>query len=126
MRFCYDCEDEPARQRLASTIFFFLLAVNGAAARRLARWPRRSLVGALLGAPGYTLALQLVLLNTFAIGFTFIPFHVLRIEQRARDLQRADARALGARRSSCASSSSSACGLGVMGVVLADVVVTAA
>ena len=38
----------------------------------------------MLGAPGYTLALQLVLLNTFAIGFTFIPFHVLRMEQRTR------------------------------------------
>ena len=37
------------------------------------------------GAGGYTLALQLVLLNTFAIGFTFIPFHVLRMEQRTRD-----------------------------------------
>jgi len=30
MRFWYDCEDAPARQRLASTIFFFLLAVNAA------------------------------------------------------------------------------------------------
>ena len=38
----------------------------------------------LLGAEGYTLALQLVLLNTFAIGFTFIPLHVMRIEDRAR------------------------------------------
>ena len=37
-----------------------------------------------------------MLINTFAIGFTFIPFHVLRMEQRDRDLQPADA---GARRS---------------------------
>ena len=29
MRLYYDCVDQPARQRLASTIFFFLLAVNG-------------------------------------------------------------------------------------------------
>ena len=29
MRFWYDCEDDRARQRLASTLFFFLLAVNG-------------------------------------------------------------------------------------------------
>ena len=29
MRLYYDCADQPARQRLASTIFFFLLAVNG-------------------------------------------------------------------------------------------------
>jgi O-antigen/teichoic acid export membrane protein len=83
MRFWYDCEDAPARQRLASTIFFFLLALNAllligsvAAAPFVSPW--------MLGAPGYTLALQLVLLNTFAIGFTFIPFHVMRIEQRTR------------------------------------------
>jgi len=83
MRFWYDCDDVPARQRLASTIFFFLLALNAlllilsVAAAPLVS-PR------MLGAPGYTLALQLVLLNTFAIGFTFIPFHVMRIEQRTR------------------------------------------
>ena len=29
MRFWYDCEDEHARQRLASTFFFFLLGANG-------------------------------------------------------------------------------------------------
>ncbi len=29
MRFWYDCEDERARQRLASTLFLFLLAANG-------------------------------------------------------------------------------------------------
>ena len=29
MRMYYDCADQAARQRLASTIFFFLLAVNG-------------------------------------------------------------------------------------------------
>jgi O-antigen/teichoic acid export membrane protein len=28
MRFFYDCEDDEARQRLASTILFFLLAVS--------------------------------------------------------------------------------------------------
>ena len=38
---------------------------------------------ALLGGPAYTGALRLVLLNTFAMGFTFLPFHVLRIERRA-------------------------------------------
>ena len=29
MRFWYDCEDDRARQRLASTLFFFLLGTNG-------------------------------------------------------------------------------------------------
>jgi O-antigen/teichoic acid export membrane protein len=84
MRFWYECEDEDARQRLSSTLFFFLLALNGALLV-LATVASPFLSERLLGAPGYTLALQLVLLNTFAIGFTFIPFHVLRMEKRARE-----------------------------------------
>lgn len=123
MRYWYDCEDDRARQRLASTLFFFLLAMNGtllilsvAAAPFISR--------RLLNAPGYTLALQVLLLNTFAIGFTFIPFHVLRMQNRAREF------------SLLTLSRSVATlvlrivlimgmGMGVMGVVLADLVVTA-
>ena len=41
MRFWYDCEDQPARQRLASTIFFFLLAINACCSAPRC-WPRRS------------------------------------------------------------------------------------
>ncbi len=122
MRFWYDCPDDPARQRLASTLFFFLLATNGlllAAAVAVSPW-----LSTWLGAPGYTVALQLVLLNTFAIGFTFIPFHVLRMQQRAREF------------SLLAFARSAATlvlrlvlvvgfGYGVMGVVVADLVVTA-
>jgi O-antigen/teichoic acid export membrane protein len=122
MRFWYDASDDRARQRLSSTLFFFLLGVNGLLlasslpfAPALSRW---------LGTPGYTLALQLVLLNTFAIGFTFIPFHVLRMEQRAREF------------SLLAFARSAATlllrllmvvglGYGVMGVILADLAVTA-
>ena len=37
----------------------------------------------LLGGPAHVLALRIVLLNTLLIGFTFLPFHVLRIERRA-------------------------------------------
>ena len=65
-----------------------------------------------------------MLLNTFAIGFTFIPFHVLRMQQRAREF------------SLLAFARSAATlvlrlvlvvglGYGVMGVVVADLVVTA-
>jgi O-antigen/teichoic acid export membrane protein len=124
MRYWYDCEDLRARQRLASTLFFFLLAVNGTLlVLSVAAAPFLS--ERLLHAPGYTLALQLVLLNTFAIGFTFIPFHVLRMEKRAREFT-----AL-----TFARSSSTlvlrillvmGMGLGVMGIVVADLVVTAA
>jgi O-antigen/teichoic acid export membrane protein len=123
MRFWYDCEDERSRQRLASTIFFFLLATNGilliaavAAAPQLSTW---------LGAPSYTLALQLVLLNTFAIGFTFIPFHVLRMQQRAREFSiLAFARSLATLVLRLVLVVG--LGYGVMGVVAADLVVTAA
>ncbi len=122
MRFWYDCEDEAARQRLASTLFFFLLALNGTLLV-LSLVAAPFLSERLLRVPGYTLALQLVLLNTFVIGFTFIPFHVLRMQKRAVEFSGLTiARSvltillriglvIGA-------------GLGVMGVVVADVLVT--
>ena len=46
--------------------------------------PHPALSEALLGSRAQVNALRLMLVNTFAIGFTFIPFHVLRIEQRTR------------------------------------------
>lgn len=124
MRYWYDCDDEPARQRLASTIFFFLLALNGALLIA-------SLIGApfiagrFLQAPGYTVALRLVLLNTFAIGFTFIPFHVLRMQKRAGEFS---ALTLARSVSTLVLRIVLVIGfaMGVMGVVLADVIVTSA
>jgi len=81
MRLFYDSDRAADRRRLASTIFFFLLILDGTiVAVLMAAAPRMS--AALLGRVEYTAALRLMLLNTFAIGFTFIPFHVLRIEQR--------------------------------------------
>jgi O-antigen/teichoic acid export membrane protein len=123
MRFWYECQDQEARQRLASTIFFFLLAIN---ALLLAI----SLVAApfaaprMIGIPGYTVALQLVLLNTFAIGFTFIPFHVLRMQQKTRAFS-----ALTFARSVATLllriTLVVGLGFGIWGVVVADIVVTA-
>ena len=81
MRLFYETDRPVDRQRLASTIFFFLLALNGVVVSVL-MLAAPALATALLGGAGYTAALRLMLLNTFAIGFTFIPFHVLRIEQR--------------------------------------------
>ncbi len=81
MRFFYECKDDDSRRRLASTIFFFLLALNGiVVGALLAAAPR--LAESFLGSRAYTAPLRWMLLNTFAIGFTFIPFHVLRIERR--------------------------------------------
>jgi O-antigen/teichoic acid export membrane protein len=123
MRLYYDCPDQPARQRLASTIFWFLIAVNGTAlALVLAASP--ALSTHLFGTDRYTMVLRLTLLNTFVVGFYFLPFHVLRIKGRSpqfigltfsRSLATLLLRLL------------LVVGLkqGVLGVVLADVIVTA-
>ena len=123
MRFWYDCRDDRERQRLASTLFFFLLAVNGTLlAATLVAAPFAS--EPLFDQAGYTLALQLVLLNTFAIGFTFIPFHVLRMQNKPGEFSLL----------ALARSASTLVlrlvlvvgyGYGVMGVVISDIVVTA-
>ena len=123
MRYWFDAEGKQEQQRLASTLFFFLLGINGALLLvAVAAAPFIS--ERLLHAPGYTLALQLVLLNTFAIGFTFIPFHVLRLEKRAREFSGL----------TFARSISTlllrillvmGMGLGVLGIVWADIAVTA-
>jgi O-antigen/teichoic acid export membrane protein len=123
MRYWYDCEDDAARQRLASTLFFFLLAANGVLL--VAAVVAAPFVSSrILGGPGYTLALQLVLLNTFAIGFTFIPFHVLRMQNRPGQFS-----ALTLARSVLTLALRLVLivgyGFGVMGVVITDVVVTA-
>jgi O-antigen/teichoic acid export membrane protein len=122
MRLFYEVDDEKSRQRLASTIFFFLLALNGAVmAVLLAAAP--AIARTLLGGAAQTLALRVVLLNTFLIGFTFLPFHVLRIERRAvtfslltlsRSILTIALRLVLVIQT----------GLGVLGVVLADLLVT--
>lgn len=82
MRFYYECETERERQRLASSIFLFLLALNGMILVPLLVFAP-ALGHLLFGTDAYTTTLRLLLLNTFMIGFTFLPFHVLRIERRS-------------------------------------------
>jgi O-antigen/teichoic acid export membrane protein len=82
MRLYYDCPDQAARQRLASTIFFFLLALNGTllgVGLAAAPWMAQHL----FGTQQHVTALRLVLANTFVVGFYFLPFHVLRIQGRS-------------------------------------------
>jgi O-antigen/teichoic acid export membrane protein len=122
MRFWYDCEDDQARRRLSSTLFFFLLGINGLLL--IIAVAASPLLADVLGTPQYTLALQLVLLNTFAIGFTFIPFHVLRMQQKAREFS-ALAFARSAGTLVLRLGLVVALGYGVMGVIAADLVVTA-
>lgn len=82
MRMYYDCPDQAARRRLASTVFYFLLAANGlllAGALALTPVLSRQLFGSATQAP----TLQILLVNTFVGGFFFIPFHQLRIERQS-------------------------------------------
>jgi len=124
MRFFYEHDDEPGRQRLASTIFFFLLIVNGVllvASLVASSWLAR----VAFDDPAAALPLRLVVINTFAIAFTFFPFHVLRMEQRSTEFS-----ALAIMRSVATVVLRLALvvglGLGVLGVVIADLMVTAA
>jgi hypothetical protein len=83
MRYYYDCHDTAARQRLASTIFFFLIVASGGimvAGVSVAPFVAKRLIDS----PGYALALRLVFLNTFLGCLSFLPFHVMRIEGRTR------------------------------------------
>ena len=122
MRLYYDCADQRARQVLASTQIWFLVVTNGTL-----------LAIGLLGAPllghhlfhtsTYTLVLRLVLINTFVIGFYYVPFHVMRIEEQPRQFI-----ALGFSRSLATLVLRLVFVIvlrfGVLGVVLADIVVT--
>lgn len=126
MRFYYDYPDERDRQRLASTIFFFLLALNSAllVASVVAAPAAAPLFGWDAGTRGRSvLALQLVLANTFLIGFTFLPFHLLRMQKRAAEFS-----ALTLARSVSTLLLRIALvvgfGYGVLGIVVADLVVT--
>lgn len=81
MRLYYDCDNQEAKQTLASTIWGFLFAVNApilAGAWLLAPW----LGEAMFGTGAYTITLRAFFLNTFVIGFFFIPFHLYRIAGR--------------------------------------------
>jgi O-antigen/teichoic acid export membrane protein len=124
MRLYYDCRDQRARQVLASTQLWFLAASNGSLlALGLVAAP---IVGHhLFHTYEYTLTLRLVLVNTFVVGLYYVPFTVMRIEERPRQFI-----ALGFARSAgtivLRLAFVIAMQLGVLGVVLADVAVTAA
>jgi O-antigen/teichoic acid export membrane protein len=123
MRLFYESDDERARQRLASTIFFFLAGINGVlllVSLGASTWLARVVFNDRDAAA----ALRLVLLNTFAIAFTFFPFHVLRMQQRSAEFS-----LLAVLRSVATVVLRLVlvvgAGLGLMGIVIADVAVTA-
>jgi O-antigen/teichoic acid export membrane protein len=123
MRLYYDCADQPARQRLASTIFFFLLAVNGSlvvGGVASATW----LSERIFGTTQQAVLVGLVIANTFVGGFYFIPFQVLRIQERSGEfIALSFARSAGTLLVRLVLVVGA--GMGVTGVVVADVIVTA-
>lgn len=124
MRLYYDCVDHQARQRLASTIFFFLLVVDGSlvmAGILSAGW----LSGRLIGPGGQGLLVGLTIVNTFVAGFYFIPFHVFRIGGRSPQyIAFTFARSAGTIVTRLFLVIWA--GMGVLGIVVADTIVTAA
>lgn len=78
MRLFHDREAGAARQKLASSMLWFMLAANslifGAALASSG-----SLSTRLFSLPGYLTPLRLMLINTFLISFTFVPFHAMRL-----------------------------------------------
>jgi O-antigen/teichoic acid export membrane protein len=122
MRLYYDCVDHAARQRLASTIFFFLVVANGsllAGGLMSADW----LSARLFGASDRALLISLVIANTFIAGFFFIPLQVLRIGERSGQfIGLVFARSAGTLVMRLVLVIGA--GMGVLGVVLADIVVT--
>lgn len=128
MRLYYDYPDTAGRQRLASSIFFFLAAVNGAllvVALLSLEWLTPHVFGS-EGTSGQplNLLLGLTLVNTFVTGFYFMPFQVLRIGKKSPQfIALAFARSAGTILMRLLLVISA--GMGVLGIVLADVLVTA-
>jgi O-antigen/teichoic acid export membrane protein len=123
IRLYYDCPDREARQTLASSIWFFLAAVNTPlllAGLVGAPW----IAEAMFGTAAYASTLRIFFLNTFVTGFFFIPFNLYRIEGRSvRFAALTFLRAAG----TTALRLAMVVGwkLGVFGLVVADLVLTA-
>jgi O-antigen/teichoic acid export membrane protein len=82
MRYYYEREEGPSRQRMASTIIWFMLAIDGlllAATLVTVQW----FAARFHLDTSYLLALRIMLINIFLIGFTFFPFHVMRLTDAA-------------------------------------------
>ena len=82
MRYYPDRADGRPRQQLTSTLGIFLLVVDGVLLA-LALAASSPLALALFEDGQYIVPLRLMLLNTFVMAFTFVPFHVMRIRQQS-------------------------------------------
>jgi O-antigen/teichoic acid export membrane protein len=82
MRFYHERAEGEARRTLGSTILWFLLVLNGillAASLAAGRW----ITHLVELDPVQVTALRLMLLNTFLLGFTFLPMHSMRLRNEA-------------------------------------------
>ena len=84
MRYYHDCETPAERVRLTSTLCLFLLVASGtllaiglAASTAIANHLFEQ------ASDRYLTALRLVLINTFLLTFTFVPYQVMRLEKQA-------------------------------------------
>ena len=82
MRFFHERPTGGPLERFTSSIVWFILAADAvvfgaaiAASSRIAAW--------LFPEPVYLLSLRLMLINTFLISLTFVPFHVMRLRNQA-------------------------------------------
>ena len=82
MRFYYEREDGAPRRRMASTIVWFMIAVN-AALMTAALLGSRAIASALSLAPGYLPALRFMFLHIGLVAFTFVPMHAMRMRNQA-------------------------------------------
>jgi O-antigen/teichoic acid export membrane protein len=122
MRFYYERDEGLPRQRMASTIVWFMAAANVllvTAALVAAPW-----IAALMRLDGaYLTPLRLMFVNMALIGFTFIPMHAMRMRKEAATYSAFTfARAVG--QIVLRIVLVIGLGFGVMGVYLTDVVLT--
>jgi O-antigen/teichoic acid export membrane protein len=82
MRYYLDRGEHAGLQRLASTLAIFLAVVSGLiVVAALALSP--VLCRTMFGDQRYLLPLRIVLVNTFLLTFTFLPFHTMRMRGQA-------------------------------------------
>jgi O-antigen/teichoic acid export membrane protein len=82
MRFFHDRPAGGALERMTSTIVWFLLAANTAVFAGL--FAASGWIGLrLIHDAGYVIAFRLMIVNTFLISLTFVPFHLMRLRNEA-------------------------------------------
>lgn len=124
MRFYLDRRESGALEQLASTICLFLAIASGVLVG-VALLASSVIARELFGDVRYLPALRMVLVNTFLLTFTFLPLHVMRMRGEAVTFSMF---AFGRSASTLILRLALVVGggLGVTGLVMADLIVTAA